>query len=321
MPLKALFIGSLNTDILALGLEKFPDKNEHVYGDELLIAPGGKARNACHMTALFLDVGAVGMMGVTVKDKYGLYESPLQALQSVGVNTDSVVIEDPTDKFSLPGIAIVAVEKSGDNRIIVFPGISHTLSPKHVDLAEEKISSLQTNDGYLCLGLEALLDTIEYAAKIAQDKKIKVILDPGGVKTGVDYSSLLKKEFFCIKPNEHEARILTGVNVVDSDTAIGAGRKLLEYGVKNVVITLGEKGAVLVTDEYTKVFSIPRVFIDTSDSTGCGDQFLAGLIYGLVQGKKLNDAVQIGVNAGTIQYGKKGVVPITKQELLESSKE
>lgn len=312
---KVAFIGSLNTDILADGISHFPGPGQHTYGEKISIAPGGKSRNAAQMAAEFLDTNEVAMAGITVKDQYGLYASPLELLEKSGVDTSYVKKVEPTADYSLPGIAIVATDSTGENRIIVFPGISETLSPQDIDNLGELFKEIADKEGYVCLGLEAPLETIIYAKHKAAQKGVRVILDPGGVKRGMDYSKLLDQDIYLIKPNEHEASTLTGITVEDHASAIAAAKVLREKGVDTSLITLGEKGAILFDKGSAIELHAPILDQAAGNSVGCGDQTLATLVAYLVLGNSLEEASQFAIAAGSLQFTKQGVIPISQTEL------
>src|SRR5688572_26835191 len=103
--MKTIVIGSLNTDLVAGGLKKFPKPGEHVYGKELMIGPGGKSRNVADMIAHLSPKDSVTMVGRTVRDPYGLWKPPIEALQKIGVNTDYVAVAEYEEVKKLPGIA------------------------------------------------------------------------------------------------------------------------------------------------------------------------------------------------------------------------
>lgn len=311
---KVIVFGSLNTDIVVSGIEQFPQPGHHTYGKDLTIAAGGKSRNVAHMTGELLGQGTVAMIGVTAQDQYGMWKIPIDALDSVGVSTEYVTQLEGTDK--LPGVAIVVVNTKGENEIFVIPGVNHDLNETHVDKAQKLFEKVGKDNGYLCLSLEAPANIIAYAAKKGDEHGVKVILDPGGVKLNVDYSALLNDRLFLIKPNEHETKILTGVEVTDMESALEAAQFFQDKGIENVLITVGSKGAYLVTPNEQLHLPIPNLDIPDAakDETGCGDQALAGLVASLAEGDDIVSAAKKAVIAGTLQFYKPGVTPITKKE-------
>src|SRR5580700_883133 len=106
MSIQTIVIGSLNTDLVAVGIKKFPKPGEHVYGKELRIGPGGKSRNIADMIAHLAPANSVAMIGRTVRDSYGLWKQPMEALAKINVNTDYVTILDNSESQKLPAIAL-----------------------------------------------------------------------------------------------------------------------------------------------------------------------------------------------------------------------
>ena len=130
--MNTIVIGSLNTDLVATGIKKFPKPGEHVYGKELVIGPGGKSRNIADMIARLMPKDSVSMVGRTVKDSYGLWKPPVDSLVEAGVNIDYIVMTESNDK--LQGIALNPVDTSGNNQIIVFKATTlHTKTVFPVD--------------------------------------------------------------------------------------------------------------------------------------------------------------------------------------------
>ena len=229
--MQTIVIGSLNTDLVATGIKQFPKPGEHVYGKELLIGAGGKSRNIADMIAHLSPANNVAMIGRTIKDPYGLWRVPIDALHKVGVNIDYVNILDYADVQKLPGIALIPVDQQGNNQIFVLPGISDDFSVSDIDNATELFEKVGKNNGTLVLTLECPLPTAIHAVQLANTYGLKVLFDPGGIETDSDITELIKAGVYLIKPNEHEAKILTGVDVTDFETAKQAAEKLHEQGI------------------------------------------------------------------------------------------
>lgn|SRR3989344_3458732 len=211
---KIIVPGGLHTDIVASGVQRIAGPGELATGKELRIAPGGKSRNIAAMVAALTGPGTVAMIGKTAKDPFGLWRIPVDALNAAGVDTKYVVIEEFKGKF--PAVALIAVDEAGDNQIYVLPGINSEFSAADIDAALPLFETAGKNSSLLVLSLELPLMTALRAMEYAEQYGFRIILDPGGVEAGVDYSALLKKKIFLLKPNEHEAELLTGIAVVPS---------------------------------------------------------------------------------------------------------
>lgn len=314
--MQTIVIGSLNTDLVATGIKKFPKPGEHIYGKELLIGAGGKSRNIADMIAHLTPENSVAMVGRTVKDPYGLWKLPMDALEESTVNTDYVNVLDYKESNKLPGIALIPVDEQGNNQIIVLPGISDDFSIDDINSAVTLFESVGRNSGSLVLTLECPLVTAIYAVKLANKHGLKVLFDPGGIQFGNDVSELIQAGIFLIKPNEHEAKILSGIEVTNFGTAGQAAAKLHKMGIKNVLITHGVKGAYLFTATDQTHISIPIVEVgNEKDETGCGDQTMAALCTALQGGKTLKEASKIAIFAGTLQFHRSGIKPVSMEDL------
>lgn len=314
--MQTIVIGSLNTDLVATGIKQFPKPGEHVYGGELKIGAGGKSRNIADMIAHLAPENTVAMVGRTVKDPYGLWKLPMDALTKSTVNTDYVNILDYEEVNKLPGIALIPVDEQGNNQIFVLPGVSDDFSPSDIDNAVALFETVAANNGILVLTLECPLDTAVHAVKQANKHGLKVLFDPGGLQVDDTIDELVGAGIFLIKPNEHEAKMLTSVEVTDFETAGQAAAKLQATGIKNVFITHGVNGAYLFTGTEQSHIHIPKVEAgNDKDETGCGDQTMAATCALLQDGKSLKDAANLAVLAGTLQFYKSGIQPITREDL------
>ena len=222
-------IGSSNIDLVAKS-HKIPVVGETLTGSDFFMTPGGKGANQAVAAAkLGADVTFVARLG---KDIFA--EKSLENFKSVNINTKHIVQLDGVPS----GVAIIAIDDNGKNIIIVVPGANGKLMPGDV----EKISFDSTNVGVVVCQLEIPIETVEKAAEIAMKNKVLFILDPAPARS---LSDKLLGMVDVIKPNETEAQTITGIKVVDIETASKAADWILAKGVKNVIITLGEKGALL----------------------------------------------------------------------------
>jgi len=311
--------GGMNTDIVALGVDRILKAGELTLGGAVHIGPGGKARNMAQMAASYLGPGKVAMIGLSCKDPFGLYSVPLKALEKAGVDMTYVRVlsfEECGGKY--PGIALIPVDKKGENRIYVLPGVNADFGKEDIDLAV-KLFANPHNNKIMILALEIPLEAVEYSLEKARENRIKVVLDPGGVEDPVD--SILDERIFLIKPNEHEAKILTGKNVRDFDSADEAAYILLKKGIQNVLITHGARGAYLFNQDMGKYIPVPKLEdTGTHDETGCGDQVTAVVAAGLAEQRDLIEVVKLAIRAGTMQFFRKGIQPLEAEEILASIK-
>ena len=314
--IKILVAGSLNTDIVASDVHCLLGSGELTRSGELSIGPGGKSCNIARMMALLLDQGMVAMMGKTSRDCFNLWEMPYKVLQQAGVVTDYITIESYEESGLFPGVALIPVNSKGENQIYCLPGINDTFSPIDIDRAVNVFKTLG-KDGLFVLSLEMPLQTAVYAIQKANRYNTPVVLDPGGIESGMNYDELLSQKIYLMKPNEHETKILTGIDVSNRESAREAAKKLLKQGVENIVITHGKKGAYYFSGTTDEHFVIPEFERRSSfDETGCGDQVTAVICSELINGNQLASAVKIAVYAGTMQFHREGIQPLSKNDIL-----
>ena len=318
--LQIIVPGGLNTDLIGLGVERLLGPGELTLGGTFHVGPGGKARNMAQMAAVWLGAGKVAMIGKTVRDPYGLWKVPLDALHEAGVDTGSVQIldfEESGRKF--PGIALIPVDASGKNQIYCIPGINSDFGPEDIRAAEDLFRSV-SQPAYMMLALEIPEETVREAITMARRHGIKVVLDPGGIKErsfiGEEQRRLGVEGVFVIKPNEFEAEILTGVAIDGFESAAKAAEILLSQGIEYVMITHGGKGAYLFGEGVLRHIPVPEISGgDIHDETGCGDQVTATLTACLTEGHSIEQAAEIAVRAGTLQFHRKGIKPVRREEI------
>lgn len=305
--------GGLNVDLTGLGVAKIIGSGELTLGGELRIGPGGKARNMAQMAAAYLGRGRVAMIGRTSQDPYGLWKVPYRSLKAAGVNTDFIKapsFQEAGKKY--PGVALIPVDKQGNNQIYVLPGANGDFNPQDVD--DAKVLFEGGGAKTMILALEIPLETAAYCIELASEHASRVILDPGGISGPID--EILNEKIFLIKPNAHEARILTGISVHGRDSAQKAAQNLISRGIHNVLLTCGEQGGYLFSRGISEHISPPAVAeTGVHDETGCGDQVTAMMASCLAEGMALREASRLAILAGTLQFYRAGIQPVSKREL------
>jgi len=252
---------------------RIPAVGETILGEDFIMTPGGKGANQAVAAAkLGADVYFIAKLGDDV-----FAEQSLNNFKKEGVNTKYVMQTEEAPS----GVALITVDDAGNNVIVVAPGANQMLSPDDVKKAESDI----TSSGALVAQLEVPLETVEFAAKLANNCGVLFILDPAPAQK---LRPELLKMVDVLTPNETEAQILTGIEVTNEDSARTAAKKLLECGVKSVILTMGAKGFLLANDD--RMESVPAVKVDAVDATAAGDAFTGSLAVGLAQGKTLPDA-------------------------------
>jgi ribokinase len=265
-------VGSSNMDLVAKA-PRIPVTGETLTGTDFFMLPGGKGANQAVAAAkLGAEVVFVAKLG---KDVFA--SKSLENFKGVNINTKHIEQIDGVPS----GIAIIAVDDDGQNIIIVVPGANGKLMPADVNKAESDIA----NAAIVVCQLEVPIETVEQAARIANENNVPFILDPAPAR---ELSDELLSMVDIIKPNETEAEILTGIKVTDQASAAKAADVLLAKGVETVIITLGEKGLMFATKDGKEMIANNKV--EAVDSTAAGDAFTGSLAYGLANGESLKEA-------------------------------
>jgi ribokinase len=283
-----LVVGSLNAD-LVVRAPRFPAPGETISGEDLAIIPGGKGANQA--VAAARQGAQVSMLGRVGSDSFG--PTLTGNLQQNHVDTTYVL----TDK-SATGTAIIVVAANGQNSIVLSPGANGKVMPTDVDAFPFQDVDM------LLLQFEIPLETVIHAASIARQNGLRVILNPAPARPIPD--SLLA-DVDILVPNESELQLLTGMPVTETASAEAAAKTLLAKGVQTVIVTLGEKGALLVTPEQIQL--IPAFKVEVIDTTAAGDAFIGGLAAALLKDKPLEEAVRYGNASGALATTKFGAQP------------
>jgi ribokinase len=282
-------VGSLNMDFV-VQVERLPRPGETVLGGRFAMQPGGKGANqACAAAKLG---GRARMVGRVGDDGFGV--ELRRGLESDGVDTRGVHVS-----AALPsGVALIFVEASGQNQIVVAAGANQTLTRADVDEALAGAS-----EGYLLLQLESPLETIEHAAALGARRGLGVVLDPAPARPLPD---TLLANVSCLTPNESEAMALLGQpeSAVSIADAPGVARALLERGPRAVILKLGAQGAYADDGSGGRHFPAPRV--DAVDATAAGDTFNGAFAVALAERRTFADAVAFANAAAALSVTRHG---------------
>ena len=267
-------VGSANIDLTTFN-DRFPRAGETIFGESFDIGFGGKGANQA-VAARFCgaDVTMVARVG---NDLFG--PSTIENFKSLGIDTEHVRIVEGVSS----GVAPIFVDTaSGQNRIIVVPGANNRVLPADVDAAAEELKQADC----IVLQFEIPLDTVYYTIRFAHENGIRCILNPAPGQP-VEMSQLANLYYFV--PNETEAEAVTGISVETVDDAKRCAGKLLEAGIKRVIITLGSQGSLLAGAEGME--HVPAFEVDAVDTTGAGDAFIGSFSVFLSEGLDERDAV------------------------------
>ena len=295
---KIVVLGSTNTDMVISG-KKIPVPGETILGGHFLLNPGGKGANqAVAVARLSEKKGACSFIAKVGDDVFG--RETLARLKK-----DSITPRLIVDKKEPSGTALIMVDKKGQNIISVALGANGTLSPKDVEPYKKEIESA----AILLMQLETPIKTVEWAAKVANQAKVTVILNPA---PACKLPASLYKLIDWITPNETEAELLTGVKVTDAKSAQKATEVLVKRGVKHVAITMGTKGCWC--GDCQKLYPCRKV--KAVDCVAAGDTFNGAFAVALAEGKTCSEAIDFAQKAAAISVTRPGAqasVPTRKE--------
>jgi len=277
---------------LVLSLPRIPAVGETVLGGKSSMIFGGKGANQA--VAAIRSGGDVAFIAKVGNDLFG--EKMKNHFKMEGFNSDHIL----TDKKEPTGIAQIFVSEKGENSIAVAAGANMKLMPSDF----VPFLTLIMNAEVVLLQLETPLETVEYIADIAHQNDVKLILNPAPAQK---LSESLLKKVWLLTPNETETSLLTGLEVVDENSAQTAAEQLLKAGIKNVIVTLGANGSLLCNADGTEHFK--AFHANAIDTTAAGDVFNGTLAVALTSDKSLQDSITFASAAAAISVTRKGAQP------------
>lgn len=271
---KICVVGSSMIDLISK-VPRLPKLGETLVGHSFHLGYGGKGANQAVMAA---KLGAqVTMVNKVGRDVFG--EGTLKNYRDEGIDTTHVLF----DESGFSGVAPIFVDDNAQNFIVIVPGANLGLSPVDVQNAKQVILEA---DILICQ-LEIPIETTLEAFRIAKSGNVRTILNPAPAAPIPE--ELLRLSDICA-PNETETELLTGQPVGTLAEAEAAARKLLSQGPGTVILTLGERGALLVGKD--SVENLPAIKVAAVDPTGAGDAFVGSLAVFLGEGLSLRDAIR-----------------------------
>jgi len=285
--LDLISIGALNIDLIAR-VSRFPVADEEVAVQDLEISHGGSAANvAVGVSRLGYSSGFVGMVG---SDQFG--EMLIEDLKREGVDVSHLIRTEGNS-----GLVFAVINPAGERILYSSTGVSSKFDRSLIPV--DYIKGARFLHLTSIIG-EKAIDTLEFASSVACDNNIKVILDPGSMlaEKGCKALSGILGNCYLITPSQIEANMLTGLQGED------AGRRLLEYGPKAVIITGGAEGCLLITKDLTR--DVPALRSKAVDTTGAGDSFAAGLISAFLENKGLEEATEFATLVASISVTRRG---------------
>ncbi len=269
---KVLVIGSLNMDLVTMS-SRHPKLGETIIGKEYFEIPGGKGGNQA--VAIAKLGGDVTMFGCVGEDPHG------DRLIS-GLEENKIDIQHIKKGKKSTGIATIVVDDNADNTIIVVPGANFELTKKDID----KNIDLVKNTDIVLLQLEIPLDVVEYILEKSKEYGKTTILNPAPAENLSD--NIIKNVDYLV-PNETELELLSKMKTSTEKEILEAGKKMMELGVKNLIVTMGKNGSMFISEKENFKVGIHKV--KAVDPTAAGDSFIGGVIRMLAEGKEIKEAM------------------------------
>lgn len=299
-------IGSINMDLVCR-TPRMPEPGETILGSDFVTIPGGKGANQAVAAARL--GGSVHMVGRVGSDDFG--QRLLTGLTGHGVNTQHVTVTEGASS----GVAMILVDKAGENSIVVAPGANHKVTPADVDRAEGLIRTASA----VVLQLEIPLNVVRHAIAMCQRLKVPTILDPAPVPP-----KGLPRAFYgvdVLTPNQTEAELLLGFDRVRVKKkrvfdAKQTGTDLLARGPQTVLLKLGPKGAMLVSRNGDGFSTIRPFKAKVVDTTAAGDAFTGAFAVARSEGMSYTVAARFANAAGALccqSFGAQPSLPTRQQ--------
>ncbi len=299
-------IGSSNTDRV-VKTSHLPAGGETVLGGDFFMNAGGKGANQAVAAARYGN--RVLFVAKTGDDLFG--KQVLKSLKEDNIVTDYVFV----DADHPSGVALITIDKDAENCIVVASGANMYLSPADIDIASEEIRKADV----LLMQLESPIETVAYAAKMAAEAGVPVILNPAPAPAE-PLSEELLKNLYLITPNRSEASRISGIEVKDMESAYRAAKAILNMGPKNVIITLGSEGSLL--DDGSMPMRVEALKVEAVDTTAAGDTYNGVLASVIAEGRSLIEAIREANVAAAISVTRMGAQPAapTRAEIAEMKK-
>lgn len=285
---KIIVIGSSNVDMV-VRTSHLPAPGETILGGEFFMNQGGKGANQA--VAIKRLGGNLIFMAKLGNDVLG--RQSVGYFKKEGIDTRYIAL----DEDSASGVALISVDDHAENSIVVASGANMLLNEQDVDKMLEEMCE----GDILLMQLEILLQTVEYAARKAFGKGVKVVLNPAPARS---LPKELFRHLYMVTPNRIEAEMLTGIKIANDADVEKVAEEICAMGVKNVIITLGSKGC-LIREEGVS-YRIDAFKVEPVDTTAAGDTFNGALCVGLSEGMDLKQAAVMASKASSIAVTRMG---------------
>lgn len=286
---KLVVVGSSNVDMV-IKTDSIPRGGETVLGSDFVMVPGGKGANQAVCAAkLGAEVHLVARIGT---DVFG--DMSLASFKDVKIDTTHIT----RDADSPNGVALVSVDKDGENAIVVAPGANHRLLVEDVERAASDIE----NADCVVLQLEIPPEVVEYTIGIARKVGTRVVMNPAPIRS---FDKGLIGFVDVLVPNQHEAAELVGKRGKgEKIDGMKAAKKLVEMGAGAAIVTMGSQGACAACEEVCEQIDARKV--DAVDTTAAGDAFTASVAVSVAEGKPIIDAARFAAKVASVVVTRMG---------------
>tara|TARA_Y100001960_G_scaffold307494_1_gene363838 strand:- start:1437 stop:2363 length:927 start_codon:yes stop_codon:yes gene_type:complete len=279
-----VIVGSANIDITHRG-NRFPSPGETLPSDNSYISLGGKGLNQSIAASRLCNKKIVKFIGSVGEDAFG------EKIKNDLLNEKLDISDLNTTNEDMTGNAIIYIDSDNNNQISVYPGANS----KNGDSEVEVFSNISEKVSIVMLQQEIPIETNYKILKVAKNKKIITILDPGPPKEEFrNFTDYLKLVDF-LTPNKHEAEYILGKKINGKE--LEAAKEIRNMGPKNVIITLGKDGIVFAGE---KVGRLPSYNVNSVDPVGSGDCFNGALAVKIYEKSSFNDALNFSIFASAL---------------------
>lgn len=284
---KITVIGSINMDLVVKS-DEIPKPGETLFGNELLQIPGGKGANqAVAMSRLGAQVSFLGKIG---QDSFG--EELLKSMEESGIDIGHIEKENIAT-----GIAVINVDKKGNNNIVVIAGANNQVDKPYL---QRHIQAIAASDAVV-LQLEVPRETVKESLKIAKSLGKVTILNPA---PAMELDDFIIQNTDILIPNEHELERLSGIKITDKASILRGAQRLLDKGVKKIIVTWGSKGVIYMDQEGDRHFEAKKVQV--IDTTAAGDSFIGGFTVSFLEDQNIEKAIDMGQSTAALAIQKMG---------------
>ena len=285
---KLTVVGSSNTDMV-VKTPRFPVPGETIIGGEFFMFPGGKGGNQAVAAARM--GGEVSFITSLGDDVFGT--NAMEDYKKEGIDMSGSMIH----KGKASGVALITVNAQGENEIVVASGANNLMDTAQLI----QNANILKSSPLVLTQLETPISVVKHLASSCRSWGIPLVINPAPAQK-LDQNIL--NGLYLITPNETETTILTGIEVADENSAAKAAEKLMEFGVENVLITMGKRGAFFKNADEEFIVAPPRV--EAVDTTAAGDVFNGALVVFLSEGKPWRESIDMACRAAAISVTRMG---------------